>query len=405
MSKELTAVVLGTNTVCAVIAKYIKKNNSSNKLKILGVGYQATQGLEYSKIVNLNEVESSIVNVISTASNMAQKRVRSVIVALPPWAINSQLFEISQELNQTAIDASVIQKMMADCVAANREALHVIPIDYSLDGTSNIKDPIGMTGNKISAIFHVLSARKNLLNNLKNCFNKNNIEVIAFVSAPLMSALALVNNDNKQKMLVIDVGGSCTSISCISGDTLLYLDNIPIGSNSITHDILTVLKTDESDAERLKVLYGIAGMPTTNEQQNIIITTIDEVGERSIQSIPYSMLNMIISSRVDEILDTIKKHILDNNIDEEYFQTVLLTGGGSRLVGLQEYIGSKNFLIGSSVSIVSPTGVVGNDDYVKSASFATATGTLLYGFEKMEKTVFKKNSLFERIKSWFGGGV
>lgn len=399
MSRELTAVVLGTNTVCAVIAKYIKKDTSINKLKILGLGYQATQGLEYGRIVNLNDVENSIIGAISTASNTAQKRVRSVIVALPPWAVNTQLFETSQDLNQTAVDRALIQKMMDDCIANDEEKLHVIPIDYSLDGASNIKDPIGMTGQKISAIFHVLSAKQSLLNNLRSCFKRNNIDVIAFVASPLMSALALINDD-KQNMLIVDIGGSCTSISCISGDTLLYSDNVAIGSDSITHDIVTVLKTNESDAERLKVLYGVAGMSESDEQE-IVVPTIDELGDRNIQSVSYSMLNMVISSRLDEILDTVKKHILDNNIDEEYFQSVLITGGGSRLVGLNEYISAKNFLIGASISIACPMGVIGSDDYVKSASFTTATGTLLYGFEKLKGSLFKKISFLEKIKSWF----
>lgn len=404
MSRELTAVVLGTNTVCAVIAKYIKKNSSVNKLKVLGIGYQATQGLEYGRIVNLNDVEDSIISAISTASNMVQKRIRSVIVALPPWTINSQLFETSLELNQTAIDNSVMQKLMDDCNSEGEETLHVIPIDYSIDDTSNIKDPIGMTGHKISAIFHVLTAKQSLLNNLRNCFNKNNIEVVAFVSSPLMSALALANNGTNN-MLVIDIGGSCTSISCISGNTLLYSDSIPIGSNNITRDIMAVLKTNESDAERLKVLYGIADITGTADKNDIVVSSIDEFGEKNIQTVPYSMLNVIISSRVDEILDAVKSHILNNNIDEEYFQTVLITGGGSRLVGLNEYINSQNFLIGSSVSIAGPIGVIGDDDYIKSASFTTAMGTLLYGFEKIKKSIFKKNSLLDRLKSWFNGRV
>ena len=404
MSKELTAVVLGTNTVCAALAKYIKKNNSINKLRILGFGYQATRGLEYGRVHNLKNVEDSVIGAISTASNLAQKRVRSVIVALPPWAINSQLFETSQELNQTAVDMSVIKTMMNSCVQEGEEVLHIIPIDYSLDGASNIKDPIGMTGKKISAIFHILSAKQNLLNNLRGCFNRNNIEVSAFVASPLMSALSLIDT-NKQNILVIDIGGTCTSVSCVSGDTFLYSNNVPIGSDSITHDIVTVLKTDVNNAERLKILYGVTGIPETENQENIVVPIIDEMGEQTIQYVPYSLLNMVISSRLDEILETVKQHILDNNIDEEYFQNVLITGGGSRLMGLGEYIGTKNFLIGSSISIACPTGTIGGDDYVRSASFTTAMGTLLYGFEKMERSAVRKKSLLEKIKTWFKDGM
>ena len=82
---------------------------------------------------------------------------------------------------------------------------------------------------------------------------------------------------------------------------------------------------------------------------------------------------MIIATRVDEILDLVKKHILENNIDEDFYQHIVITGGGSRLNGLSEYIRAKNFLIGSEVTIGQPVGIVSDDSYATSASFFTRT--------------------------------
>lgn len=404
MKKNLTVIDIGTNTVCAVVAKHLKKNATDRKIKILGLGYQATNGLEYGAIIDINEVENSIMGAISTTSNMAQKRIRSIIVALPPWAVHSQIIEVSKTLDQTPVNSSILHSMMTDCAVDGEVIIHTIPINYSIDDNPHIKDPLGMVGDKLYAIFHVISVKQVLINNINNCFNKNNIEVLAFVSSAIMSAMAFAQT-NESSVMVIDFGGSCTAISCVDKGVVVYSEHIPIGSDSITHDIAVVLKTSLSEAERLKILYGLESSEISNSNSDgkILITNIDGFGEKSIQSVSCDALYMIIATRVDEILDLVKKHILENNIDEDFYQHIVITGGGSQLNGLSEYIRAKNFLIGSEVTIGQSVGIVSDDSYATSASFSAIAGTLMHGINNA--IVSRKNTILQQIKMWVKGNI
>ena len=408
MKKKLAVINLGTNIVCATIAKYI--GGSKNEIKILGLGYQATHGLEYGRITDISAVEDSIVGSIAIASSSAQERVRSVIVSLPPWAVSSQIIEVSRDINNVAIKRSTLQSIASECIIDNEYTIHIVPINYFLDNETETKNPIGITCKKISAVFNVFSVKKSLLDNIKGCFMRNNIEVSAFVSSALMSSIALCNA-GQDKTTIIDIGGSCTTISCIDEGVVIYSDKVPIGCDIITQDISAVLNISKDDAEKIKIIYGMAR--TDPSEKPLLIPMFDEYGEKNVQPLPLETLNVIVSARLDEILDIIKKHILENNIDEKYYQGILLTGGGSRLIGLVEYINSRSFLIGSSASIGCPQGIIGEDEYSQSASFSATAGSLMYGFGLCQNVGIEfnnienksKTSLFNKLKSLFSGEV
>ena len=89
---------------------------------------------------------------------------------------------------------------------------------------------------------------------------------------------------------------------------LLYLDYIPLGGQKITDDIALVLKTTRSSAERMKRLYGVAVDSIGNDQ--ILISKIDDYGEEHAQNISHKELDVIISARLEEILDKVDFYVL-----------------------------------------------------------------------------------------------
>ena len=407
MKKDLIIVDLGTNNVRVASARYIRKSNA-NKIKVQEFKCRASRGLKYEKVINFKDIEDSILETIFSLSDSAQKRIRSVIIALPPWVVNSQIVEISNNINQNLVDTDLILSMKNSCISKDEEIIHIIPIDYSLDGISGIKDPRGMKGKNLSAIFHTLSVKKELLDSLRSCLRINNINVQTFVSAPIMSSLVLTQNI-KSEATVIDIGGSCTSITCVNNDgVVVYSKNIPIGSEVITQDISTVFKIDMASAERIKILYGLSKDVSNNlDIDPLLISAFDDFESKIVKPISRDTLSTVIVARLDELLECIRMHLLENEIDDNYYQTIFFTGGGSRLLGLEEYIKCKNFLTGASISVAKPTNIIGSDDnYVTSPSFSTIAGVVSYVFEQLpDNTNLMRKSLFDRIKSLFKGGI
>ena len=422
IKKDIAVIDIGTSTVCTAIAKGEHKSSryfslgSENNIRVLGVGYQMSKGIKFGAITNIEDLEDALLRSISTAEQEAQKSIKFVIIALPPWAIESQIVENFINIGQVPVDEVHINSLIdfdtRKYLDKDVEPIHIFPIFYSIDDSDGIQDPIGMVGNKLSATFHVMAVKSSLLKNIRNCLNQSNITIVDFVCSSYCSLLSVaLDEELSSGVTLIDIGGSCTSISCIKDGILVYMGVLPVGGDSITNDIATVLHTNKVNAERLKILYGVSeiDMPSTHEEEQILVSTIDEFGEEHIQGIPKSYLDYIISSRIDDVFDLIKKHFEENISDPSYYKQIVITGGGSQISGFSEYIKSKNIFIGSNIRLGKPIGTIGSHDFVKTAAFSSTAGTVLYGLgnfpgRKSLKPIENK-TFAQRIKTWFKRGI
>ena len=414
--REIAVLDLGTNTICAAIAKGESKENGETTLgfgaeiRVLGVGYQLAKGIKRGTITSLEDFEESILGAISSAENEAKKTIKSVFVALPSWMLKSSIIENSMEIGQVPVDEVHLNALLnfdtSKYIDESRSIIHAFPISYSIDGNSGIQEPIGMIGDNLSAIFHVVTISSSLLKNIKNCLIRNNINVIGFMSSSYGSALSsALDEEMASGVVVVDMGGSETSVVCMKNGTLLYLGTMPVGSQHITNDIAMVLRTTKSSAERLKILYGASNKSLGEE--SVLISRIDEYGEEHVQNISKGMLDAIVSSRLEEILQLTGKHISKAGIDNTICQRIVITGGGSRLSGLSDFIKTKGFFKDFSVRLGKPIGTIGSHDFVKSASFSSEVGAIVYCLSDL----FKKNlssenrSFLQKLLIWFKRGI
>lgn len=413
--KEIAVLDLGTNTICAAIAKGDTKMHETmtgdfnNEIRVLGVGYQLAKGIKKGTITSLEDLEDSIIGAISSAEKEAQKSIKSVFVALPSWALQSQALENSMDVGQLPIDEVHLNAILnfdtTKYIGNSRSVIHIFPVSYSLDGTSGIKEPLGMVGNELSAVFHVVTASTSLLNNIKTCLSRNNINVIGFIASNYASALSVtLDEEAAAGVIIIDIGGANTSVAYIKDDVLLYQGNIPVGGQHITNDIAMVLRTTKSNAERLKILYGIS--EKSNGDESILVTKIDEFGEEHMQNISKGMLDIIVSARLEELLTLTEKHIFQSGINN-LCQRIVITGGGSRISGLNEFIKSKGLFKDFSIRLGKPIGTTGSHDFVKSASFASAAGSIIYCLTDLfNKSLSTANrSFWQKLLIWFKRGV
>ncbi|MBQ9441069.1 MAG: cell division protein FtsA [Alphaproteobacteria bacterium] len=421
MKKEVAAIDLGTSTICVALARCENNSNkkkessvkSNNNIKVLGAGYQMTKGLSYGTLTNMEDLEGVLLSAIATAEKEAQKRIKHVTMALPNWATESIIMDNSISIGNTPISNEQINKLIdlnnSKYCPQDSTIIHIFPLSYNVDDSEGIRDPIGLLGNKLSAVFNVISVKYKLINNLTKCLNQCGIMIDNFICSAYASAMAVAMDDEIQSgVMVIDMGGSSTTISCVSDNALLYMGIVPIGGSHITKDISVVLRTNKTNAERLKILYGISYSNTLpiHDDEQILVSSVDEFGEEHIQNVSKSTLDLIISSRLDELFDLIRKHIEENNIDEKYYQNIIITGGGSQIACFNEYIKARNLFFGSSVRLGKPICIAGSNDLVNAASFSTTAGTILYKLNNNQyNQQVKQTGFIKKMVSMFKKGI
>ncbi|MDR1333309.1 MAG: cell division protein FtsA [Holosporales bacterium] len=414
--KDVTVLDLGTNTICAATIR--GQSNDSEEglgigctLRVLGVGYQLAKGLKRNSLTDMDELEEAIISTILSAGKEAKKSIKSVFVALPSWALSSHCATTSINIRNLPVDDIHVRSLAnfdtSQYVSDHSEVIQIFPVSYSVDEIHDVVDPIGMVGSKLSAEFHLIAAQSSIIKNITYCLNQNNISVSGFTSSTYASALSVaLDNEILSGVTLIDIGGSTTSVACIYEGTLLYLGLIPVGSQNITNDIATVLRTTKSNAERLKILYGVS-IGVTIDEEPILVSRVDEYGDETMQTISKGTLDSIVSSRLDEILDLAQRHILECGADKLLYQRVIITGGGSRLSGLSEFIKARKYFNGMAVRLGKPIGTVGSHDFVKTASFSCTAGSAICCLGELphKMLAYMDKSLWQRIITWFRRGV
>src|SRR5256884_300281 len=121
--------------------------------------------------------------------------------------------DIEREDVRRAVDAARNISLPED-----REVLHVLPHEFIVDMQDNIRDPIGMVGQRLVANVYVVTSSVAASQNLVTAANKAGILISDTVLEPLASAEACLTQDERDLgCCLLDIGGGTTEIIACGG--------------------------------------------------------------------------------------------------------------------------------------------------------------------------------------------
>ncbi len=385
----IAALDIGTTKVCVLIAT--KKENS---IDIVGVGTAPSNGLRKGVVVNIEATTEAIRRAREEAELMAGIEVENVWIGVAGSHIKSFDSKGMVALRKQEVEKDDIERVLeaakAVAVPHDREVLHVIPREYKLDDQDGIFDPIGMSGVRLESQVHIVTASKSALQNILKCAQRANLKVAGVVLQQLASAMAVLGDDEKKLgVAVVDMGGGTTDLAIYVQGSVAYTASLPLGGSFVTNDIAIGLRCPQGNAEDLKKKYGCALASLVDANESI---EVDGVGGRNPRSVLRQYLCEVIEPRVEETLHFINNEIIKSGYANMIGSGLVMTGGASQLDGMIEM---GEFLLDVPIRRGLPKGIGGLTSAVQSASFATAVGLILYGFErKQERELLKtKNQM------------
>src|ERR1041385_3672235 len=92
--------------------------------------------------------------------------------------------------------------------------IHVLPQEFIVDSEPGIKDPVGMSGIRLEANFHIITGQISAAQNIKKCVEKAGLHMIDMILEPLASAAAVLSEEEKEAgVALVDIGGGTTDIA------------------------------------------------------------------------------------------------------------------------------------------------------------------------------------------------
>jgi len=265
---------LGTTKVCAVIAEEL----DNGVLDILGFGVAPSEGLNKGLVANIGKTAEAIKEAVSIASNRAGVNVDVVNVGVAGEHITSMRHRNYVTINNEdkEITREDLERLVADVrtirIPSDRQILHIIPEEFSIDHQGGIENPIGMSGSRLEATNHIVLASVPAIMNIKKSVERAGLEVKDYVLQPIASSTSVLEENEKDLgTALIDIGGGTTDIAIFHDKSIKHTKVIGIAGNQVTNDIRESLGVVSSQAEMLKKDYGYATENAIIKEEDILI--------------------------------------------------------------------------------------------------------------------------------------
>lgn len=404
-NKLIAAIELGSSKVTTLVAQtQLEPTTLESSLNIVGVSSVDSHGVKKGQIVDIEEAVDVIVESVEAAERMAGYNLESAYVALDGAHVTSQnshgVVAVSDPDGEiTPEDVSrVIEAASAVSLPSSKELIHVIPREYVVDGESEVKDPVGMSGIRLEVDTHLVTASNAAVKNLRKAINEVGVNVTELVYTGLASAEAVLTKTEKELgCVLIDVGGGTTSIAAFIDGSLAYSGVLPIGAKNVTNDLAIGLRVSLESAEKIKILLSDDerhkknkdDKETIEDQLDLVKMGIQETKKVSKKTLSEG----IIKPRLNEIFTMVRMQLDKEGVAARVPSGVILTGGGALTIGVAE---SARRMMALPVRIGEPKGVGGLVDDILNPMFSTPIGLLLYGSKKQPEEHYQ--SITKKIK-------
>jgi len=375
MKKNILAGLdLGTTKVCVVIAE----KSENNKINILGFGVAPSEGLHKGLVANISKTAEAIKNAVQIASNRAGLQISTLNVGVAGEHITSIRHRNYVTINseEKEITKSDLDRLEADVrtirIPSDRQILHIIPEEFSVDHQGGIENPIGMTGSRLEAANHVVLASIPAIQNIKKSVERAGFQVQDYILQPIASSSSVLEESEKDLgVALIDIGGGTTDIAIFHNKAIKHTKVIGVAGNQVTNDIRESLGVVTEEAENLKKEYGYATESAIIKEMDILIKG---VGARGNTKIPISLLTQIISLRMKELFILIDNEIRSAGFKNKIKAGIVLTGGGALLKGCTE-LAEEVFGLPTRIGVPQELGE-GLSNEIESPEFATVAGLI-----------------------------
>ena len=374
---------IGSAKTTAVIAEAVGDARRNPSIKILGVGQARTTGLRRGIVSDIEETTRSIRKAIQDAERMAGVQVESIYAGIAGEHVRAMTSKGIVAVNGDEISKADVDRAndvaRAQPIPQDRELLHAIPQEYSVDKNQGIRDPIGMIGTRLETEMYLVTIGTSPAMNLRKSVEKAGYQVRELVLEPLASSLSVLTEDEKELgVALVEMGAGTTDIAVFHEGKIRHLGTIAFGGNNVTSDIVHGIGVTQADAERLKERYGCAYEPLVDPEEVLQLPSTVAQGERQI---PREVLAHIIHQRMDEIFDLVQRDIQQAGYASRLSGGVVVTGGAAAMQGVADLAAD---VFGTGVRIGAPAENIGGlSDSVDAPRFATVVGLALYGANRL----------------------
>ena len=376
--EALLGVDVGTTKVAAVVA------GRGDEVTILGAATAPCSGLRRGVVVDIPDTTRAIREAVTKAQRMAGVELAAAWVGVTGQHISClnseaeiQITRANRQITWDDVERVMGLAVRAVSIPADRQMLHAISRGFIVDGEPHVRNPVGLSASRLAVVTHIVTASRNLVENVAKCVEQAGLEVAELVAEPLAAADAVLSEEQERLgTLLVDVGGGTTDLAVFLDGSIAFTGAVPAAGNHVTHDIAVALGLTHPVAEQLKLSRGCARSELVPEDEMIELP-----GEGGAETVSRRFLAEVIEARVQETFRLVAEEVGRSEVRWPLPGGAVLTGGGSLLPGIAAVAEAQ---LGCRVRLGRPVVASGPVELLESPALATGVGLVHYAHREAE---------------------
>ena len=324
----VTAIDFGSSRITVLAG--IKEVNKS--FRLLASADSEYDGFANGQFIEPNALQDALKKAIDEVEGQLHCKLENVYVGVPAefcFVYDTMLTKTFAK--KTKITAKMIDSLFMEDVEENPYSTHSIvnkaPLFYIINDDNRTNDPIGMLATKIQAKTSYILVENKFKILINGILENLGIRDFDYLSNTLAESIYLIDEHKRNEgAILVDCGHITTSVAQIMGDGLQELKSFSLGGGFITADMCKALDVPFEDAEALKY------------QAIVTLSGTDDNYEVNGKKYSIGVVNEIILSRVDKIVEMIKKCMASFKVQLPDYIPIYLTGGGLNYIeGINDY--------------------------------------------------------------------
>ncbi len=362
---------IGTaNVHCVVLAI----GDPEGRPSVIGYGSAENQGMRRGTVVHVDDVTEAVIAAITATERLSGVRINQATVNINGThvagnnskgvvAISGVNRPVTEEDRARVEDAATVVKL-----PPNREIVQLFAKSYALDGQTNIKDPIGMTGVRLEVDTQLITAATPNLRSLDLTLEKAQVAIDHRTVSGLAAAEAVMSRQQKEAgTVLVDIGAGTTNVAVLEDGEVQHVAVIPAGGINLTNDLAIGLKTDLDVAEEVKLKHAWLG--SSGDKKPVKLKAGGKEYEFSSEDIA-----MITEARMEHLLEYVDKELARIHRSGNLPGGVVFSGGGAKIPGLAEFA-REQLALPARLGSLRPVG--GLVESIQDPAYFTAVGLAL----------------------------
>lgn len=371
MRNIYSSIDIGTNEIKIVVMEYF-----NDKYNVLAASSVKSFGVKQGLIVDASLVTSSIKKCVKQVESKLGTKLEQVIAIVP--SNNMEITIGSSSVNIDTVDNIIdgdtifkgMQKCLKDVTNSSFEVVGVFPIEYVIDKSKKVSNPLGLEGKTLSMKSVIAEVPKKNVYSVVSLIESLGIEVVDIAISSVSNYYVSKNKEFDSKVVgLIDIGKEKTVLSIFNKGIIIKENIVKLGFDNITNDILFNYKLEEKEIDNLINDFAVANRKYADSDE---VYTCTNRNNEKIDINNYKLAELI-EYRTIELLKNAKNEI--NNLTNKEIGYIIVTGGITSMLGFNA-VASEFY--SKNISVLS-TGILG----IRDNKYVTCYGAIKYFVNKL----------------------